>query len=302
MKPRRKSVAAAAWWLMAGPAAAAGTLAALADEPRAYGYRVGDTVTRQVAVDVPEGLKLDAASLPQVGRQGQSFELRRVDWQGPAGAGQHKLVLEYQVFRAPPEVRTLELPPVTLRFAGQPRAQDLRIDAWPVTVAPLVPVDVSPRRGLGELQPDTLPPLINTHPARQRLLAYGAAVLLALAYLAHVYAGAPWLARRGRPFERAWRALRAHAGCAADPAVCAAFQELHRALNSSAGVVLFEHGIDPFLSAQPRYAPLRADLTLFFQSSKQQFFGGGGDLAPQQQLQWLQDFCRRCRDAERGAA
>jgi mxaA protein len=110
------------------------------------------------------------------------------------------------------------------------------------------------------------------------------------------------MARRGRPFERAWRALRAPAGGAAEPAVRAAFQHLHRALNASAGAVLFEHGIDAFVAAQPRYAPLRGDLTLFFQSSKQQFFGGGSGLAPQQRLQWLRDFCRRCRDAERGAA
>lgn len=189
-------------------------LSAQADEPRAYGYQVGDVMTRRIAVQVPAGLRLDESSLPPVGRLGHAFELRRVDWQALRG-GRHQLLLEYQVFLAPVAVRTLELPPVILRFAGQPRAQDLRIDAWPVTVAPLVPVDVSPRRGLGDLQPDAEAPLIDTAPARHRLLAGAVLAALLLAYLAHVYLGLPWLARRRRPFESAWRALQAAQAAAA---------------------------------------------------------------------------------------
>ena len=257
---------------------------------------------RQVAVEVPDGLKLDEASLPQPGRQGQSFELRRTDWQRASGAGRYTLQLEYQLFRSPPAVRTLELPPVTLRFAGQPRAQDLRIDAWPVTVSPLVPVEVSPRRGLGPMQPDAPAPFIDTHRPRQRLLAYGVAVLLALAYLAHVYLGAPWLARRQRPFEHAWRVLGTLPGAASEQTLRTAFQQMHEALNRSAGTVLFEPGVNGFLAAQPRFVPLRDDLLQFFRHSRQVFFGEGSTPATPERLQWLRALCRRCRDAERGAA
>ena len=277
-------------------------LSAQAEEPRAYGYQVGDVMTRRINVNSPSGLRLDEASLPLVGRLGQAFELRQVSWQTQR-AGQHQLVLVYQVFLAPQAVRTLELPPVILRFEGTPRAQDLRIDAWPVTVAPLVPVDVSPRRGLGGMQPDAGPPLINTAPARHRLLAMAVLAALLLAYLAHVYLGLPWLVRHRRPFESAWRALHAPAGGSAAEQSRAALLALHDALNRSAGAVLFEPGIAAYLAAQPRFAGLRDELQQFFVLSRREFFGEATEASdPQATQQWLLAFCRRCRDAERGAA
>ena len=57
-------------------------LVATADAPRAFGYFVGDIVTRRIAVQMPAPLQLDPDSLPHAGRQGQALELRSVDWQG----------------------------------------------------------------------------------------------------------------------------------------------------------------------------------------------------------------------------
>ena len=161
---------------------------------------------------------------------------------------------------SPPQPRTLELPTLTLRFQGQPRAQELRVEAWPVTVSPLVPVDVSPRRGLGELQPDTPPPLIDTSAAHHRLIAYAAASLLLLAYLAYVYIGLPWWSQAHRPFTQAWRSLRDLRHRQRRTSVAEAFQQLHEALNRTAGEVVFEHGIDRFVGAHARFEPVRGDL------------------------------------------
>lgn len=277
-------------------------LSAQAEEPRAYGYQVGDVMTRRITVSSPSGLHLDEASLPIVGRLGQAFELRQVSWQ-TRRRGQHQLVLVYQVFLAPQAVRTLELPPVILHFEGTPRAQDLRIDAWPVTVAPLVPVEVSPRRGLGGMQPDAEAPLIDTTPARLRLWVCGALVALLLVYLAHVYLSLPWLARRRRPFETAWRTLHTPSNGSAAEQRRAALLALHEALNRSAGAVLFEPGIAAYLAAQPRLAGLHDELQRFFVLSRREFFGAPDETTdPQATQQWLLAFCRRCRDAERGAA
>jgi len=280
-------------------------LTAQAEEPRAFGYQVGDVLSRTIIVDAPDGLALDEASLPRVGRLGQAFELRRADWHRLRG-GRHRLALEYQVFLSPTAVRTLELPPINLHFVGLPRSQDLRIDAWPVTVAPLVPVDVSPRRGLGEMQPDSEAPVIDTSSTRQRLLAYGAAIAPMLLYLARVYIGLPWLSRRQRPFESAWRTLRGLGGTTAAERHRAVLQTLHAALNRSAGVVLFEQGIDAYLAAQPRFVGMRDDLIHFFDVSRRVFFdtqaAAPTDAATDDAVRWLLDFCRRCRDAERGSA
>lgn len=278
-------------------------LHATATEPRAYGYQVGDLVERSVTVHVPAGLVLDEASVPRPSARGKAIELKEVlrhNSQTEAGGMRHELQLVYQVFLSPPEVRTLEMAPFVLHFSGQPRDQDLRVDAWPVTVSPLMPVDASPRNGLGELRPEIPPPLIDTRPGRWRLVAYGVVLMLLLAYLAQVYLGLPWWARRHRPFANAWRSVRGLPADAPDTEWRAAFQRMHEALNQSAGEVLFEHGVDRFVAAQPRYAGLRSELAEFFQRSRSGFFAQGAPLPGDGR--WLLAFCRRCRDAERGAA
>ena len=215
------------------------------------------------------------------------------------------------MFIAPREVRTLELPTFTLAFKGEPRQQDVRIDAWPLTVSPLAPVEVSPRRGLGELQPDAPTPPLDTRAARWRLAAYGASAALLLAYLAYVYLGVPWLVRRQRPFTAAWRELQAMhaAGDAASPAASEAqaqrrlaFQHVHNALNRSAGEVVFEGSIARFVAAHPRFSGLQGELVEFFQRSRSEFFGAAAEADGQAATRWLIGFCRRCRDAERGSA
>ena len=280
--------------------AVAAPLAATTAEPRAFGYQVGDVIARGVTVHAPDGLLLDEASLPRPGARGKALELRNLERRDSAEAGglRHEIKLSYQVMLSPAQTRTLELPNFTLRFEGRPRAQELRIDAWPVTVSPLVPVEVSPRRGLGEMQPDTAPPLIDTAAGRYRLVAYGVAALLLLACLGHVYIGLPWWVRAHRPFTLAWRSIRGLGPASSDLQWRAALRRLHEALNRTAGEVVFEHGIDRFVNAQPRFEPLRDELVVFFQQSRREFFAagdeGGRDRA------WLVEFCRRCRDAERG--
>jgi mxaA protein len=289
--------------LAAEPAA---PLNATPHEPRAFGYQVGDVLSRSVSLHVPEGLVLDESSVPLPGARGKALELRGVarHSHGEPGGQRFELALDYQVFLSPPEVRTLELPTFTLRFTGQPREQTLRIEAWPVTVAPLVPVEVSPRRGLGELQPDTPAPLIEIGAARMRLLAYAGVLLLLLAYLARVYFVMPWWSRAHRPFTRAWRALGRLPPGGSEAQRRAAFQRLlqglHEAFNLTAGEVVFEPGVDRFIAARPRFQPLRDDIATFFRQSRREFFASGESADADRA--WLTGFCRRCCDAERGAA
>ena len=281
----------------------ASLLQATTREPRAFGYQVGDVVARSVTVHVPEGLVLDDTSLPQPGARGRAIELRRVVRRDSSerGGRRHELTLDYQLMLSPPQPRTLELPTLTLRFQGQPRAQELRIEAWPVTVSPLVPVDVSPRRGLGELQPDTPPPL-HRHIGHARTGSSPMPWPACCCWLtcAYVYVGLPWWSQAHRPFTQAWRSLRDLRTDSAERRWQKAFQQLHEALNRTAGEVVFEHGIDRFVGAHARFEPVRGDLLRFFQLSRRAFFAD--DALAAAERTWLIEFSRRCRDAERGAA
>ena len=275
---------------------------ATASEPRAFGYSVGDLVERTVTVLASPGLRLDESSLPRVGRRGGALGLRTMTWHADreAGATRYQLRLEYQVFRSPPEVRTYEIPPLTLRFAGGSRPHDVRVDAWPVTVSPLAPAEVSPREGLGALRPDAPAPLISTAGARARLVLYGLAATLLAGYLGYVYLGLPWWTARRRPFARAWASVRGLPPSGSNQQCREAFQRVHDALNTTAGRIVFEQGVDRFVATHPRFAPLRSDLALFFQHSRRAFFSGA-DATPFDS-RWLVEFCRRCRDIERGSA
>ena len=285
--------------LACGAAAADDTLSARSDEPRAFGYTVGDVVSRGIALHVPHGLRLDEQSLPQAGARGRALELRRVVLHKSFAGVPDALLLDYQIFLAPRELRVLEMPAIELRFEGGTRPQTLRIDAWPVTVAPLAAAEPSSREGLGELRPDHVPPLVDTSAARLRLAVAGGLVMLLLGYLAQVYLVMPWSAQRRRPFGRAWKALRTLPQRPDAAQRRAAFERVHAALNETAGEVLFEPGLDRFVALRPRFAPLRADLARFFASSRVEFFAGGDEAVDGR---WLTALCRRCRDLERGAA
>lgn len=294
-----KPLVAALLVLAAAAAAAQPAPTVSTVEPRAYGWQLGDVVRREVAIDADTAFTLEADSLPRPGRVGSAFELRSVEIDHARGAAgrRHRLQLEYQVFLSPQAVRTLELPPLTLRFATAGRSQDVRVDAWPITVAPLVPVEVSPRQGLGELQPDQPPPPIDTTATRVRLAACAAAAGLVGLALLHLYVGLPWLARRQRPFETAWRALQRLAS--EDPARRrrAAYEQVHAALNRCAGTALFEGGVDAFVAERPGFAPLRDDLRQFFARSRHEFFAAGS--ANDDSWPWLLALTRRARDVER---
>lgn len=295
---RRLGFCSVLWLAARAMAAPAAPVAPTAEpvEPRAFGYMVGDVLQRRVRLQWPPGLAPDLSSLPLTRRPGQALELRAAWLEG------HELRLDYQVFLAPAEVRTLEIPPLQLRFAGPAGEHLLRIEAWPVTVAPLVPVDVSPREGLGELRPDTSPPPIATAARQRRLALYAGALALLGVWLVHVYVGLPWWGRRRRPFALAWRQLRRLPAAVPPPQRREALQLMHQALNRSAGEVLFEAGLPGFVARQPRFAPLHDKLADFFRRSRAEFFADHQTGSGTADLGWLRGLCRACRDAERGSA
>ena len=304
---RVRAHAVAAWALFAACAASATPElpSAVVTEPRAFGYSVGDVITRRIALELPGGVTLDERTLPQPGQRGKALELRAVRLAGRGS--QRELQLDYQVFLSPRAVRPLELPAFTLGFAGAPRPQPLRIDAWPIVVAPLAPLQAPSREGLGDLRPDSAPPLVDTTAVRTRLWVWSAGLLVVLGFLAQVYIGVPWWARRHRPFSVAWRRLRQLPAAPTPQQRRAAFRQLHEAMNHAGGEVLFEAGLERWLAAQPRFAPLRDEMREFFRRSHTEFFAAGalaesdGDGAHGDR-EWLLQFGRRCRDVERGSA
>lgn len=286
--------------VMAQPALRAST-----EEPRAFGYQVGALAERVVHVDVPAGLVLDAGSLPTPGRLSAALDLRALarSEQPIEGGTRLRLALSFQVFAAPVAARVYELPALKLRFDGAGgRSEDVRVESWPLVVAPLGPEDASPRHGLGELRPDLPPPPADTGAWRAVVAVALAVAALCGGGLALIYLGLPWRNRRHRPFGVAWRELQARRrrGTLSEDAAggLEIARRLHAALNASAGQVLFAEDLEAWLARAPAYAPLREDLSSFFAQSRASFFAA----APVADARWLLGLARALRDAERGSA
>ena len=128
------------------------------------------------------------------------------------------------------------------------------------------------------------------------LLAMLGFSLLGLLYILGKHA---WLPRMGGPFASAHRAIRKLPNT--PEGLQNAVSKVHAALNASAGSSVFSSNLDAFLQKKPAFSPLKKEIDQFFGLSRQVFFEPNakhevGDMP----IQWLAQFCRRCRDCERG--
>lgn len=292
-----------------GPAGAVDALAWRADEPRAFGWRVGDVITRRVHLDVPEGWVLDEHSLPPRSRGG-ALELRQVRLT-PAPQGL-VMELDYQVFLAPTEPRRVALPTVALRFDARgsgptpvtPVApRELRVQPWPVMVGPLVGEATPSGRGFGEWRPDTPAPALDTAGPRRALVITLALALAALAVLLLRPAVEAWWWRRHRPFATAWRAVEAALARGPGEGLDAAYRALHGAFDAHAGRVVWRDEARRLAAAEPAWQGEAAAIDAFYAASRQRFFGAAGVAdevaSPAFDADDLRRLARALRDAER---
>ena len=249
-----------------------------ASEPRAYGYQVGDAGAAPRHRARAGRLALDEASLPRPGGRGQALELRHVEHRSAAearGCATNSCSTTRCSWRRRRCARWRSRR-CGCALTAAARSEELLVEAWPVTIAPLVPVEAPTRRGLGELQPDRPPPLIDTTAQR------AAARRLRRARRAAAGLVWPWLLPRPALARGAQPAVRRGLAAAARPAGRPARAAVARGLRASA------RGAEPQrrrgavrararrLRRAPAGAsrPLRDDLARFLQMSRAEFFGG----------------------------
>lgn len=220
---------------------------AVVQQPRPFGYVVGDVVTQRVMLD------FELTELPRNERLTVWFERRQARIETDA-QGRRWLAVSYQIVNAPQSLTTITLPAWELDSG-------LRIPEWPLSVAPLTPRDA-------ELRPDRAAPVIATEPLARRILLWSGAAFVTLAsWLAW------WLHRNRRasanlPFARALRELRA-----VDESEPQAWQTLHRAFDATAGRVVQRETLGALFLRAPYLAVRRTDIERFFAQSGERFFG-----------------------------
>ena len=267
--------------------------------PRPFGYVVGDTVKRSLTIDVKSGQTLDEKSLPKPGRINAWLDLRAIgiDKSSLATGPRYRIDLTYQLPNSPTEVKVVELPAHKFNFIGSGKTIDVAANEWPITLAPITPEEVLARDGLEAMRPDIAPMGLDTGAMRLRLTALVLILAAIMFYWAYRYFGIPFIAKTQRPFTRAYRDLQR--GKQSMRPVGNAIERIHKALNETAGRSLFLENIDEFLKSRNATVNLSAQTREFFRLSRAEFFAGSA-ADSNASFKWLMDFCRAWRDEERG--
>lgn len=233
------------------------------EQPRGFGYVIGDVLTQRVLLDNTTAQSLQ--DLPGADRAGLWFERRAARIQLDV-LGQRWLVLEYQIINSPLESTTVKLPRLALSTTN---GQKITLDSWPVSISPLTPEPVTGQGDHQAIRPDRLATPTPTQVLQTNLTRW----LLALAVIG--FAWLAWLGWRNRhdrvklPFEHAWHELKQLKDLNSNPA---AWQSVHHALNAAAGHAVQTGSVERLLTAAPQFGPLKADLESFFDHSDQRFF------------------------------
>jgi mxaA protein len=127
-------------------------------------------------------------------------------------------------------------------------------------------------------------------------------ILLGLSLLGLIYilGSRAWLPLMGRPFAQASKKLRKLS--AKDPEhLKTALSIVHKAINTTANYSVFSDNIDAFLTHLPSFKVVETELGQFFALSHQVFFDAQSSVSQDaKSLFWLKNFCKQCRDCERG--
>lgn len=276
---------------------------------RDVGYTVGDVLTREIKLTIKKPYVLVEESLPIVGYErrykGQliGIDLSQLEYKKDEASKSttHHIALTYQVFTNNVVAKPGALPAEYLRIldtsSKDKKVYRYRIPSWNFAISPIsvfgqvkVEADMSGYRG---------PLLLNPEPQQLRLK--GLLVILGLSLLGLLYmlGKHAWLPRMGGPFARAYKTIRKAPHSA--EGVQSAVSSLHQALNTTAGYSLFSNNLESFLGRKPAFKHIQTELNQFFELSRLVFFAASpASENSEQQLAWLANFCKQCRDCERG--
>jgi mxaA protein len=233
---------------------------AVVEQPRPFGYVVGDVVTQRVLLELG-GRGFAPAALPKAERVNVWLERRPARIESLPD-GHRWLAVDYQVINAPQSLTTVNLPAFELQ--GAPEGATLLIAAWPITVNALT------SDGLVELRPDRPAPAVATAPIRRQIAIWSSAFLVVVAAWLGWLAWRNWRAAAARPFAHALHEMRHLDGTAPD-----AWRALHRAFDQTAGRVVQTATLPALFERAPQLQSLRPEIEQFFAQSRKLFFGGG---------------------------
>jgi mxaA protein len=281
----------------------------MVDPVKDVGYVVGDMVTREITLTIKKPYALIEESLPIVGYEktyrgqpiGVYLSAIKHTKKEEGDQVEHQLTLTYQILTSSVVAKRAAVLAEYVRLLNtESKDKELvkyRVPMWEFVISPLsvfgqikVEDDMSQFRG---------PLLLDASSHKKNLNYLLAALVLSLLGLIYIIGKNAWLPRMGGPFAKTYRNIKNQSNTPAG--IQQAVTSMHTALNTSAGNSLFMNNLDEFLAKKPAFNAIKSEIAQFFALSRQVFFEPNAkhDVGSNP-TQWLAQFCRRCRDCERG--
>lgn len=279
------------------------------DPAKLVGYTVGDIIEREVILTIKTPYKLVDTSLPITGYEkrykGQliGIELKSIanEKKESKDKSVHHIKLAYQVFTNNVVAKPASLGPEYLSLINTSNTKELvkyRVPSLNIAVSPIavfgqVKIENNMSPFLGPL------PLSDSK-EKQTLKISLAAIVVSLIGLLYILGKHAWLPRMGGAFAKSFRTVRKTADNA--EGLKQAVSALHLALNTTAGMSIFNDNLDAFLHQHPNFKPVKAEIQEFLNLSRHVYFEPSFKPSSIQHNahQWLIQFARHCRDCERG--
>jgi len=105
-------------------------------EPRAYGYLLGDVLTQRILLPTGDN-DVGSVAPPSIGRTGAWLERRPARYETDA-EGRRWMAIDYQVVNVAPTLTRIALPALRLTSAS---GATLQVAEWPLSVGPMTSAD-----------------------------------------------------------------------------------------------------------------------------------------------------------------
>lgn len=279
------------------------------DPVKLVGYTVGDIIEREVILTIKAPYQLIDTSLPITGYEkrykGQlvGIELKSISHVKKESKDKtvHHIKLAYQVFTNNVVAKPASLGPEYLNLINTKDKKELvkyRVPSLSIAVSPIAifgQVKIE-----NNMSPFLGPLLMSDAKEKQALKISLAAIVVSLIGLLYILGKHAWLPRMGGAFAKSYRAVRKTPDN--EEGLKRAVSAVHQALNTTAGMSVFNDNLDAFLHKHPNFHPVKPEIQEFLNLSRHVYFEPSFKprSTDNNAHQWLVQFARHCRDCERG--
>ena len=230
---------------------------------RAFGYTLGDVLEQKIALSIDDTVHT-LQSLPAEQRVGRWVTRSAATISDDA----QWLTIQYQLINAPPDVRVVALPALTLATETQ---VDINVPAWPFSIAPLLPAVSDTNNLLPAIQADELASIPASESLWRNLLIMAIVLSALLAIWLAWWLWRNWREARALPFAHAHHAIR-HVARGNDAKNNEGWLIMHNAFNQSAGRSIVSSTVIELSRNCSWLKPFESEINQFFALSSTRFF------------------------------